>query len=205
MARLCACLSVPFSTADINTIYFINNTVTKGYGSMLKDRLIRPEATLQYKGYQLGALVLLRLAIGWHFLYEGFAKIFNSDWSAASFLLDSKGLFSPIFIWMGNTANVLAFVNFSNKLGLVLIGLGLMLGAFTRLASFSAILLLLLYYFATPPFIGYTYSVPMEGSYMIVNKNLVEAIALLVLIAFPTGRIIGVDRILFPPKNRLTD
>ena len=169
---------------------------------MLKQRLIRPDFIPQYGGFQLTSLVLLRVMIGWHFLYEGFAKFFNPDWSAASFLLESKGLFAPIFIWMGETPNMLAFVNISNKVGLVCIGLGLILGAFSRLASFSAILLLLLYYFATPPFIGYTYTVPMEGSYMIVNKNLVEAFALLVLIAFPTGRIIGVDRILFPPRDK---
>ena len=34
---------------------------------------------------------------------------------------------------------------------------------------------LLMFYLAAPPWIGYFYSVPSEGSYLIVNKNLVEA------------------------------
>ena len=148
-----------------------------------------------YSSIQLTALVVLRILIGWHFLYEGFAKVLNPDWTAAGFLLDSKGIFSGIFISMAENPMILEFVNWSNKLGLIAIGLGLMVGCFTRVASASGILLLLLYYFATPPFIGYTYSIPMEGSYLIVNKNLIEAFALFVLIVFPTGHIIGLDRI----------
>ena len=155
-----------------------------------------------YSTLQFSSLVILRLLIGWHFLYEGFAKVFNANWSAASFLLESKGLFSGIFNAMAMNPSMLAFVNISNKLGLIAIGLGLITGSLTRLASFSAILLLLLYYFATPPFIGYTYSVPMEGSYMIVNKNLIEAWALVVVMLFPTSHIIGLDRLIFPKKNK---
>jgi len=154
-----------------------------------------------YSTLQLTALVTLRVLIGWHFLYEGFAKVFNADWTAASFLLDSKGPFSSLFIAMAQNDQILSFVNMSNKFGLIAIGLGLILGAMTQVAGLSAVLLLALYYFATPPFIGYMYSVPMEGSYIIVNKNMVEAFAIIVLMVFPTGRIIGLDRLLFPRKS----
>lgn len=155
-----------------------------------------------YSTLQFTSLVILRLLIGWHFLYEGFAKLFNPNWTAAAFLLDSKGIFSGIFIAMAQNQTIMEFINISNKLGLVAIGLGLMLGAFSRLACASGILLLLMYYFATPPFIGYSYSVPSEGSYMLVNKNLIEAWALFVLILFPTSHVIGIDRLLFPKKNK---
>jgi thiosulfate dehydrogenase [quinone] large subunit len=57
-------------------------------------------------------------------------------------------------------------------------------------------LILLLYYVCTPPLIGMTYSVPTEGSYLIVNKNLIEMVALGVLALFPTGNIIGLDRLM---------
>ena len=40
------------------------------------------------------------------------------------------------------------------------------------------------------------YGIPMEGSYMIVNKILIEAFALLVVVAFPTSHIIGLDRLI---------
>ena len=35
---------------------------------------------------QEALLVLLRVAIGWHFLYEGVVKILNPGWTAAGFL-----------------------------------------------------------------------------------------------------------------------
>ncbi|MCE5249450.1 DoxX family protein [bacterium] len=168
---------------------------------MEKSQPVRPVNSYPYSLLQLSSLVILRLLIGWHFLYEGFAKVFNQNWSAAPFLLESKGLFSPFFVSMAQNPQILAMVNLSNKLGLIAIGLGLMTGTLTRLASLFGILLIMLYYFATPPFIGYTYSVPVEGSYMIVNKNLIEAWALLVLIVFPTGKMIGLDRLLFPKKS----
>ncbi|GAG09256.1 unnamed protein product, partial [marine sediment metagenome] len=38
---------------------------------------------------------------------------------------------------------------------------------------------------------------PVEGSYLIVNKNLIEMCALFVLTIFPTGTIIGLDRLIF--------
>lgn len=39
----------------------------------------------------VAALVLLRLTIGWHFLYQGVAKLEDPDFSSAAFLGQSKG------------------------------------------------------------------------------------------------------------------
>ena len=80
--------------------------------------------------------------------------------------------------------------------GLVAIGLGLIVGCFTRLAALSGILIILLIYLCNPPFVGYFYSIPMEGSYLVVNKNLVEAAALLVVAVTGTGRVAGIDRLI---------
>ena len=60
--------------------------------------------------------------------------------------------------------------------GLTLVGACLILGLFTRLASLAGIGFILLFYLCNPPFVGYFYSIPTEGSYLIVNKNLVEAV-----------------------------
>lgn len=43
------------------------------------------------------ALVLLRLAVGWHFLNEGLAKLGPSGFSAEPFLLQAKGPLAPYF------------------------------------------------------------------------------------------------------------
>lgn len=47
-----------------------------------------------------------------------------------------------------------------------------------------------------PPFIGYFYSVPSEGRYLIVNKNLVKLSVLVVILLTGSGRFAGPDRIL---------
>ena len=85
--------------------------------------------------------------------------------------------------------------------GLTIIGLALILGLFTRYFCYAGIFLIALYYLAVPPFIGYNYSLPLEGSYLLVNKNLIELVALLVLVAFPTSHIIGLDRLIFIPAK----
>jgi len=64
-----------------------------------------------------------------------------------------------------------------------------------------------LFYLANPPFIGYFYSLPAEGSYLIINKNLVELCALVVILVTGSGRFAGLDRIvhgLFARQPRLT-
>jgi thiosulfate dehydrogenase [quinone] large subunit len=75
------------------------------------------------------------------------------------------------------------------------------LGVFSRQAALSGMVFILLYYLFAPPFLGLEYSRPGEGSYIIVNKNLIEACALFVLYHFPTSHLIGLDRILFKSEK----
>lgn len=150
-----------------------------------------------YSRLQLWSLVLLRVLIGWHFLYEGLAKLINPDWSSVGFLLDSQGIFSEFFISLASNPALLRLVDFLNVWGLIAIGLGLMLGALSRYAVAGGILLLLLYYFSHPPMVGLRFSAPSEGSYLWVNKNLIEIVALWVLFMFPTSGIIGLDRFIW--------
>ena len=51
--------------------------------------------------------------------------------------------------------------------------------------------LLFLYYVAMPPLVGIDYDVPLEGSYMIVNKTLIEAVALVVVGVFSKANTAG--------------
>jgi thiosulfate dehydrogenase [quinone] large subunit len=57
-------------------------------------------------------------------------------------------------------------------------------------------LVILLFYLCNPPFVGYFYSIPTEGSYLIVNKNLVELAGLAVVLVTGSGRVLGLDRII---------
>ena len=92
------------------------------------------------------ALVILRVIIGWHFLYEGVAKLLKPSWSAAGYLMQSRGIFADVFQWIAQSPNVLAVVNPMNMWGLTLIGLGLILGCFTRFAGAAGILLITLFF-----------------------------------------------------------
>ncbi len=145
---------------------------------------------------QVWAIVLLRVLIGWHFLYEGIAKLSAPSWSAAGFLSQSRGPFASFFHSLAASPQTLENVNLLTMWGLVAVGLGLIVGCFTRLAAVSGILIILLIYLCNPPFVGYFYSIPMEGSYLVVNKNLVEAAALLVVAVTSTGREAGIDRLI---------
>ncbi len=126
-------------------------------------------------------LTVLRVLVGWHFLYEGLSKLALPGWSSTVYLLESKWLFSGFFHWIISSPAALAVTDFINIWGLILIGLGLFLGLFTRLASVSGIMILLLYYIANPPFVES--SMPGHGQYFIVNVNLIEA-GILMVFAF---------------------
>ncbi len=140
------------------------------------------------------AITALRVLIGWHFLYEGIAKLSSPAFTAAGYLKQARGPFAEVFKWLAAQPNLLANADVMTMWGLTLVGLLLILGLFTRLASLAAIGFLLMFYFATPPFVGYFYSLPSEGSYLLVNKNLVELGALLVILVSGSGVYAGLDR-----------
>jgi uncharacterized membrane protein YphA (DoxX/SURF4 family) len=149
------------------------------------------------------ALVLLRMGIGWHFLYEGLVKIVNPAWTAAPFLAESRWLLSGAFHWIAGHPAALQVVDALNAWGLTLIGLALLLGTFTRLAAVCGAALLALYYVGSPPLVGFPTNGGSEGSYLIVNKNLVEALALCAVAAFPAGGFFGVERAVAAAWSRL--
>ncbi|HPG41206.1 MAG TPA: DoxX family protein [bacterium] len=140
-------------------------------------------------------LVVLRIVIGWHFLYEGIVKLTSPGWTSAAFLSEAKWLFADKFHWIAANPDVLKIVDLMNIWGLILIGLGLVFGMFTRLASIAGILLLVLYYIANPPLAGLGNGLATEGNYLVIDKNFVEMIALLVLAVFPAP-VISLDRYL---------
>lgn len=136
-------------------------------------------------------VTLLRVAIGWHFLFEGLVKIFSADWSSYSYLSNTSGFLSPFYHWLANNPSWLKLADILNMYGLVLIGLSLFVGLLIKYAAMSGTLLLALYYFAYPPF-GNTLLTASEGSRFIVDRNFIEAIILLFFI-FSKERGFGLD------------
>lgn len=78
--------------------------------------------------------------------------------------------------------------------GLLILGSLLLLGLFSRLAAFLGAAMVLSFYLVMPPLPGLPPAPGPEHS-LIVNKNLIEVIALLGIAALPTGKWFGLDAI----------
>ena len=155
-----------------------------------------------YSTVQLVTLVALRFLIGWHLLYEGFSKLLSPNWTSAGFLKESQWIMSGFAQWVISNNGVLNVVDFLNTWGLIAIGIGLIMGLFTRTAAIAGALLLFMYYLNNAPITGIEYSIPSEGDYLIISKTLIEAVALFALAVFPTGSIIGLDAIIARIKGK---
>jgi thiosulfate dehydrogenase [quinone] large subunit len=154
-------------------------------------------------GAQQVSLVLLRTLIGWHFLYEGYFKLWRpawsragvplGGWSSAGYLRGASGPLAGLAhsvaasSWVGTIDMVVA-------IALLLVGLSLMLGIFTDAGCVGALVLLTIFYLSQVPTRG-LHDPGSEGAYLFVNKNLIEAGAVLVLLVFGTGRIAGLDHL----------
>ena len=153
--------------------------------------------------FQLWSLVVLRTLIGWHFLYEGYFKLWRpawtrsgamlAPWSSAGYLRAANGPFADLFHRLA-ASGALPAIDRALAIALIAVGISLMLGLFTQAGCVGALALLALFYLSFLPTSG-LHETGSEGAYLLVNKNLVEAGAVLVVLAFRTGRIAGLDRL----------
>lgn len=126
------------------------------------------------------SLFLLRFGMGILFLWAGYTKLIDPAWSASGYISGSK-VFVGFYNWLMQP-NILPTINFLNEWGLTLIGIALILGIFTRLASFFGIVLMILYYLPIYP--------PLHG---IVDEHIIYALVFLVLMAFGGGEILTLN------------
>lgn len=155
-----------------------------------------------YSKSKIVFLLVLRFVIGWHILYEGISKVLNPQWTSANFLQESQGILSGLSNWIISNPNLLATVDFLNTWGLVAIGLGLIVGFLFKPAAIIGSFLIFIYYLSVPPLVGYEYTLPSDGSNLVVNRTLIEAIALFGLALFPTSKIFGLDFFIYSRSKR---
>jgi thiosulfate dehydrogenase [quinone] large subunit len=166
-----------------------------------------------YRPLQQAALIVLRTVIGWHFLYEAFYKIWSPAWShsgsplprwtSAGYLKGASGPLAGLFQRMVD-AGWTPWIDRSVKICLLLIGLSLILGLFTRVGALGALFFLSLFYLLYLPLTGVAQP-GNEGTYLVVNKTLIEAAAVFVLLVFDTGAIAGLDLLLRRRKSASTN
>ena len=162
-------------------------------------------STMPFSRLQQAMLVVLRTLVGWHFLYEGYTKLLYPawgqngapvpHWSSAAYLKAATGPLAFGFHWMGNAPWV-GSLDLLVALALTAVGVSLMLGYFTQTGCAVALALLTMFYLAAIP--TGRLDVRAEGTYLLVNKTLIEAGAVAVLFACRTGSMAGFDRLWRP-------
>lgn len=129
-------------------------------------------------------IVLLRIAMGWMFLYAGITKVINPMWTAEGFLRNAKA-FTGFFQWFALPENI-GWVNVVNEWGLTLLGVALILGIGVRIASVLGVALMLLYYLP----LGFP---KPSATAFIVDQHVVYALVLMFFAAVRAGRIYGLE------------
>ena len=130
------------------------------------------------------SVVLLRIFMGWYFLYAGWSKVVTyftpaKDWTATGFLMGVEGPFKPFFASMVNSP----IIDYLNAYGLLLIGVAVMFGLLVRFASLWGAVLMFLYWMADFP--------PEHG--FIIDDHLILMWCFIVFATVDAGRTLGLD------------
>lgn len=137
---------------------------------------------------QKTSLLLLRLCLGWVFLYAGISHLLDNNFAAATGgYLAKATTFAPLFHWFGSPA-LLPWTSGMVSWGLTIAGISLILGIFLRWGAVLGIIFMLLFYF---PILDFPY--PNKFSFL-VDEHIVYVFALLVLYAFDAGKAWGLDK-----------
>ncbi|QLG26806.1 DoxX family protein [Halorarum halophilum] len=157
-----------------------------GSANVFESRLGGIEVRARAHSLSAWFVLALRLMMGYAFLYSGWTKIAGGSFGAQWYLLNSPAANgSPLvglFTWMGQTAWFVEFANVAVPWGELLIGLGLLVGAFTRLAAFFGALMMLLFYFGN-----------WDVAHGVINGDFAYMLVFLAVAAFGAGRILGLD------------
>jgi len=127
--------------------------------------------------------LLLRLTLGWIFVWAGFDKLIRG-FSASAFLL--HGTQGPLTFWFHSLGGSQMATNIVNPLvvwGEILIGITLIFGIFTRAGAFWGAVMMMLYYLAQFP--------PAQNPWL--DEHLMYILLLGLLGALGAGRILGLD------------
>jgi len=132
-------------------------------------------------------ILALRLMIGLAFFQSGLDKVLSGSFSASGYLQNAPPAngspVADLFVAMGSTPWFVEFVNVAVPWGEVLIGLGVIVGGFTRLAAFFGAFMMLLFYLGN-----------WDISHGYINGDFAYMLVFLSVAAFGAGRILGVDQ-----------
>ena len=133
-------------------------------------------------------LLLARLITGYWFLHAGwtkFAFVAGEPFDATGYLANAESPIAWLFGFVAETPWLLEFTNVMIPVGEFLIGLGLIVGALTRLAAFFGGFLMVLFYLGNA-----------DWAHGYVNGDLLGLLMFVIVGVLAAGRIAGVDAIL---------
>jgi len=142
--------------------------------------------TFRYVDVILPFTFLLRVAMGWIFVWSGFDKLLG-DWTSAGFLVNATQ--GPLEGWFTDLGTNSAAVDVIDGLviwGQILIGITLILGVATRFSLFWAGAMMFMFYIAQFP--------PANNPFL--DEHIVYIGLFLLLGALGAGRILGLDALI---------
>lgn len=131
-------------------------------------------------------LVMLRLIAGWWLLHAGLDKLMAWPFDASWFVGGAAaGTSLGPFLTLFSDGLGLAITNVAVPVGQVLIGLGLVFGAFTRAAAFFGALLMTFFYFVNGETGGWAHG--------LVTGELLGLLIYGMIATLGAGRVLGLD------------
>ncbi|MFC3958329.1 DoxX family protein [Halovivax cerinus] len=141
-------------------------------------------AVCELHGHATWFILALRLLMGATFVEAGLSKVFAGDFTARGYLAGREaGPAADLFVSASQVDWFVAFVDVAVPWGELFVGLGLLVGALTRLAAFWGTIMTLLYYLGN-----------WDAGHGYATSDLLYALVFLSLAAFGAGRIAGLDR-----------
>jgi thiosulfate dehydrogenase [quinone] large subunit len=132
------------------------------------------------------ATLILRLAMGWIFIWSGFDKLIT-NFSAGGFLVNAtSGPLKDTFVRMGESQAAVNVVDPLVVWGQILIGFSLVLGIFTRFGLFMAAIMVFMFYLAQ--------LWPANNPFL--DDHIIYMALFALLGALGAGRILGLDAVI---------
>jgi thiosulfate dehydrogenase [quinone] large subunit len=132
------------------------------------------------------ATLILRLAMGWIFIWSGFDKLIT-NFSATGFLVNgTSGPLKDTFVRMGESQTAINVIDPLVIWGQILIGFSLVLGIFTRFGLLMASLMVFMFYLAQ--------LWPANNPFL--DDHIIYMAVFALLGALGAGRILGLDAVI---------
>jgi thiosulfate dehydrogenase [quinone] large subunit len=138
-------------------------------------------------------ILLLRVALGLNFFYLGFSVLFNPSLGKEI----RAHSFGDLYSWLA-ASNQTAWLQPVAQWAFLIIGICLVIGLLTRIASIAGIILTLLSYLPTISYSALNLS-------QFISDEVIVVICLLILIVSGAGTYVGLDNFIHihPPKKKV--